>query len=45
MCQLCGEWIDLGQTLSGDAALASHEGLKQCRAQVEMEHQENQKKT
>lgn len=20
MCQLCGEWIDLGQTLSGDAA-------------------------
>jgi hypothetical protein len=37
MCQLCGEWIDLGQTLSGDAALASHEGLKQCRAWVEME--------
>jgi len=39
MCQLCGEWIDLGRTLSGDAALASHEGSKRCRARVEMEIQ------
>jgi hypothetical protein len=35
MCQMCGEWIDLGQTLSGDAALVSHEGKKHCLARVE----------
>jgi hypothetical protein len=37
MCKMCGEWIDLGRTLSGDAALVSHEGSKPCLARVEME--------
>ena len=35
MCLMCGEWIDLGRTLSGDAALVSHEGKKRCLARVE----------
>ena len=37
MCEMCGEWIDLRRTLSGDAALVSHEGSKPCLARVEME--------
>jgi len=39
MCEMCGEWIDLGRTLSGDAALVSHEGSKPCLVRVEMEIQ------
>ena len=38
-CEMCGEWIDLGRTLSGDASLVSHEGSKRCLARVEMEIQ------
>jgi hypothetical protein len=33
-CQTCLKWIDLGNTESGEVALANHEGKKCCMATV-----------
>ena len=30
----CGDWIDLGQVHTGEAALINHEGKKQCLAKL-----------
>ena len=38
MCRSCGEWIDLGPSERGDAALVNHEGRKRCLANVKREN-------
>jgi len=38
MCQSCGEWIDLGPSEHGDAALVNHKGWKYCLENVKREN-------